>query len=249
MRRISSVLRARPMRSLISASSLIDASRNARSWSTNGRVRRRIRSPNPSPRFRQSPAIHYASRFVGGEKRTAGTFRRTGRRVPSKYRYQFSAHRFLHERADPCLFGGSQLLQREGDRPQGAFVEVRRVAEAERRVPRFELLRALEEADNLAVLGIRRHPVPGSGREGWRVGFDGRMKPLGHGTIRLPHLGDLREHGAFPVRLVRPRAASRGRLPLLEVLLHRGSFLVREARELLVDRGGARGGLLLVLLW
>src|SRR3990170_8008431 len=25
-----------------------------------------------------------------------------------------SAHRFLHERADPCLFGGSQLRQREG---------------------------------------------------------------------------------------------------------------------------------------
>ena len=24
-----------------------------------------------------------------------------------------SAHRFLHERADLCLFGGSQLLQRE----------------------------------------------------------------------------------------------------------------------------------------
>src|SRR6266567_9031499 len=43
-----------------------------------------------------------------------------------------SAHRFLHELADPCLFSGSQLLQREGDRPQGAFVEVRAVVEAER---------------------------------------------------------------------------------------------------------------------
>src|SRR5712691_5584358 len=32
-----------------------------------------------------------------------------------------SAHRFLHERADPCFFGGGQLLQREGDRPHGAF--------------------------------------------------------------------------------------------------------------------------------
>src|SRR5439155_1805345 len=50
---------------------------------------------------------------------------------------QSSAHRFLHERADPCLFGGGQLLQREGDWPHGAFVEVRLVAEAERRVPRF----------------------------------------------------------------------------------------------------------------
>ena len=65
-----------------------------------------------------------------------------------------SAHRFLYERADPCLFGGRQLLQREGDRPQGAFVEVRHVAEAERRVPRIELLRALEEADDLVVLEV-----------------------------------------------------------------------------------------------
>src|SRR5947209_20372814 len=56
-----------------------------------------------------------------------------------------SAHRFLHELADPCLFGGSQLLQREGDRPQGAFVEVRAVVEAERRVPRLELVRGLKE--------------------------------------------------------------------------------------------------------
>src|SRR5262249_24395356 len=57
-----------------------------------------------------------------------------------------SAHRSLHEHDDPCLFGGGQLLQREGGRPHAAFVEVRLVAEAESRVPRFELLRALEEA-------------------------------------------------------------------------------------------------------
>src|SRR2546427_6900777 len=52
-----------------------------------------------------------------------------------------SAHRFFHERADLCFGGGGQLLQREGDRPHGAFVEVRLVAEAERRVPRLELVR------------------------------------------------------------------------------------------------------------
>ena len=69
-----------------------------------------------------------------------------------------SAHRLLHERADPCLVGGGQLRQREGGRPHGAFVEVRLVAEAERRVPRLELLRALEEADDLAVPGIRGIP-------------------------------------------------------------------------------------------
>src|SRR5438309_10033505 len=163
--------------------------------------------------------------------------------------YQGSAHRFLHERADPCLFGGSQLLQSEDDRPQDALVEVRRVAEAERRVPRLELLRGLEEADDLAVLGIRGHPVPGSGREGWSARFDDRMEPLGHGAIRFLHLGDLREQGAFPVRLVRARAPARGRLHLLDVLLHRGSFLVRESLELLLGRGGALGGLLGVLLW
>ena len=44
--------------------------------------------------------------------------------------HQSSAHRFLHERGDPCLFGGSQLLQREGGRPHGAFVKVRHVVEA-----------------------------------------------------------------------------------------------------------------------
>ena len=64
-----------------------------------------------------------------------------------------SAHRFLHERADPCLFGGGQLLQREGGRPQGAFVEVRRIAEAERRVPRVKLLRTLEEIVCLLHIG------------------------------------------------------------------------------------------------
>src|SRR5215211_2890500 len=62
-----------------------------------------------------------------------------------------SAHRFLHERADLCLFGGGQLLQREGDRPHGAFVEVRILVEAERQVPLLELLRVAEEADDLAV--------------------------------------------------------------------------------------------------
>src|SRR6266700_3568083 len=168
-------------------------------------------------------------------------------RASCGWQAQCSAHRFLHERADPCLFGGGQLRQREGDRPRGAFVEVRRVAEAERRVPRVELLRALEEADDLAVLGIRGHPVPESRREGWRAGFDDRMEPLAHGAIRSRHLGDLREHGAFPVRLVRARAAARGRLQLLGALLHRASFLVRESLELLVDRGGALGGLLRVL--
>src|SRR5205085_6789488 len=60
---------------------------------------------------------------------------------------QSSARRFLHERTNPCLDVGVQLRQSEGVRPHGALVEVRRVAEAERRIPRLELLCGLEEAD------------------------------------------------------------------------------------------------------
>src|SRR5207245_9515334 len=99
-------------------------------------------------------------------------------RVPSPSVTQSSAHRFLHERANPCLFGGGQLLQGEGGRPHGAFVEVRLVHEAERRIPRFELLRALEEADHLAILGIRGHPVPSSRRGGRCTCFADRIEPL-----------------------------------------------------------------------
>ena len=89
----------------------------------------------------------------------------------------------------------------------------------------------LEEADDLAVLGIRGHPLPGFRREGRRAGFDDRVEARGHGMIRSLHLGDLREHGAFPIRLVLVRA--RGRLQLLGAFLHRGSFLVRESRTFL----------------
>src|ERR1700732_921641 len=90
-------------------------------------------------------------------------------------RAQSSARRFLHKRADPFLVGGGQLSQREGDRPHGAFVEVRRVVETERRVARLELLRRLEKADGLAVLGVRGHAVPEFRREGWRACFDDSM--------------------------------------------------------------------------
>jgi hypothetical protein len=84
---------------------------------------------------------------------------------------QSSAHRFLHKRDDPCLFGDSQLLQREGHQPHSAFVKVRRVAEAKRRVPCFELLRALEEANDLAVSGICGHPHTKSSARVLRAGF------------------------------------------------------------------------------
>jgi len=54
-----------------------------------------------------------------------------------------------------------------------------------------------------------RHPVPGFRREGWRAGFDDCMEPLAHGAFRFRHLGDLREHGAFPVRLARLQLLAR----------------------------------------
>src|SRR5918998_2453517 len=137
------------------------------------------------------------------------------------------ARRPLHELADPRLFGGAQLLQREGDRPHGALVEVRRVAEAERRVPRVELLGALEVADDLAVLvGVGGHPVPGLRREGGRAGLDDLVEPLGHRAIRFGHLGDLGEQVALPFSLLLVRA--RFRLQLLGALPHGGPFLGRE---------------------
>jgi len=67
------------------------------------------------------------------------------------------------------------------------------------------------------------------------------------GAIRLGHLGDLREHGAFPVLLGRVRAAARGRLELLGALLHRAPFLVGESPGRRAVRGAARGGLLRVV--
>src|SRR5215218_4049966 len=138
---------------------------------------------------------------------TWGLLRSLRRRRPC------SARRPPHERADPRLLGGTQLLQREGGRPHDAFVEVRCVVEAERRVPRVELLGALEVADDLAVLvGVGGHPVPGFRREGGRARLDDLVEPLGHGAVLSLHLGDLREHGALP---------------------HRGPFLGRETLGLL----------------
>src|SRR5436853_6972837 len=48
-------------------------------------------------------------------------------------------------------------------------------------------------------------------------------------AIRLRQRSDFREHGAFPVPLVRTPAAARVRLQLLDALPHRDSFLVRES--------------------
>lgn len=72
--------------------------------------------------------------------------------------------------------------------------------------------------------------------------FDDSMQPADRGAIRRPHPRDLREHGAFPLHLVRAS------LQFLEALLHRGSLLGRESPGRLAGRGGALGGLLRGLL-
>src|SRR5206468_1712551 len=107
------------------------------------------------------------------------------------------------------------------------------------------LLRALEEADDLAVLGIRGHPVPESRREDRRAGFDDLMEPLGHGALWFRHLGDLPEHVAFPFRPVLVRA--RFRPQLFGALLHRGSFLAGESLRALLFSLAHK--ILLILTW
>src|SRR6266704_166009 len=153
------------------------------------------------------------------------------------WRARSLAYRLLHERGDPCLFRGSQPLQRIGGGPHVAFVEVRLVAEAERRVPRLELRGWLEEADDLVVLGIRGHPVPESRQELRHDLFDDSMEPFGHGAIWFPHLGDLRQHGGLPLPLAS--------LHLFGAVPYRASFLLSER---LAGRGGALGRLLRALL-
>src|SRR5579883_2641873 len=83
-----------------------------------------------------------------------------------------SADRFPDERDDPGLSVRGQRLERESGRPHVAVVELRFIAESERSVSGLELLRALKEADHIAVLRIGGHPVPGSRHEVRRGGGD-----------------------------------------------------------------------------
>src|SRR5262245_14074565 len=149
-------------------------------------------------------------------------------RARAERRVDALAHRLLYEGGDPRFVRGSQLLEREGDRPHSAIVELRAVVEAECRIPRLELRRGLEEADDLAVLGIGWHAVPGLRREVRRAGGDDRMDSLSHGAIGVRHRGDRREHITFPIRLARLC------LLLLGALSHRGFFLGRESLALLL---------------
>src|SRR5690606_32805242 len=105
-------------------------------------------------------------------------------------------------------------------------------------VPGAELLRALEEADDLAVLGVGGHAVPGPRGELRRAGLDQGMDPLRDDAVRFRHLGDLRQYLSLRVGLA-SRAAT-PRLQLLGALRHGGAFLIREARRRLRALLGGR---------
>jgi hypothetical protein len=61
------------------------------------------------------------------------------------------------------LVGRSRFGKREMSRPHIAVIEVRLIAETERRVPCLELLGTLEKAYDIAVLGIRTYDQPPPG--------------------------------------------------------------------------------------
>ena len=93
-------------------------------------------------------------------------------------------------------------------------------------------------ADDFAVLGVGRHPVPGSRREVGRAGLDDGVDALGDDAICFGHLGDLGEHVAFAVGAARLRLAG--------ALAHRGVFLGGEALGRLA---GLPGDLAFAGLW
>ena len=76
-----------------------------------------------------------------------------------------------------------------------------------RRVSRAELLRAAKEAEDVAVLGVGRHAVPGSWHEVRRGRLHDGVDALAHDAVRFRHLGNLREH-VFSPSARRPAALS-----------------------------------------
>src|SRR2546423_5511981 len=144
-----------------------------------------------------------------------------------------SAHRLFHKRGDLGLFAGRQLAERVLNRPHGAVVDFRLVAEAERLVSDFELPRVLEVTDHIAVLGVGGHSVPRFRRESRSCGCDECVDLLGNGTIRLLHSGDSRKQLRFPIRL------GRLGLELPDTLAGRRLFFGAESLGCRVGRAGA----------
>src|SRR5437016_2298520 len=144
-----------------------------------------------------------------------------------------SAHRLFHKRGDLGLFAGSQLAERVLNRPHGAVVDFRLVAEAERLVSDFELPCVLEVTDHIAVLGVGGHSVPRFRRESRSCGCDQCVDLLGNGAIRLLHSGDSRKQLRFPIRL------GRLGLELPDTLARRRLFFGAESLGCRVGRAGA----------
>src|SRR5690606_12058379 len=119
----------------------------------------------------------------------------------------------------------------------------RPIVEPESRVSRLELLRILEEADDLAALGVRGHAVPKLRCELRRARLYDRVDSLGDRPVTVGHLRDLREHGTLVVRLAGLSAAALCRPHLLSPLLHSGPFLFGESLRSRVGFGGTHGGL------
>ena len=93
--------------------------------------------------------------------------------------------RRLHQLDNLLLHRRAPLLERVRRRPQVAVVEVRRVLEAERRVPVAELAGVLEEDDDLAVLvRVGGHAVPGLRRQLGGVRGHRHVHPLGERAVR-----------------------------------------------------------------
>src|SRR5438046_3987205 len=205
----------------------LDRAWSCSTWATS----RRPTSPpwRPWPDW-CSPHAGWGSRAGSGARRPRSTSSwsswasatRSGTRRSSGS----SARRLLHEGGQLLLVGGGQLRQRVRGRPHGALVQVGRILEAERGVPRFELLGALEETDDLAVLGIARHPLPGP-RPEVRCGLlDDRVDPGGHGPVRSLHRLDGGDDVGFSRCPVLAHALLG--LPLPDEALHRGSFIGAE---------------------
>ena len=88
----------------------------------------------------------------------------------------FSAHRLLQERANLSFGVIGQFFQRKSSRPHVSFVEIRFIGKTKGRVSCLELLRVLEKANNISVLGVRRHAVPGFRQEYGCVSFNNGME-------------------------------------------------------------------------
>src|SRR5919204_529112 len=74
------------------------------------------------------------------------------------------------------------------------FLSVNGTARSYGGVPRLELRRILEEADDLPVLRVSGHAVPGARRQARRGLHDDRVHPLGDGAVGVGDLRDPCEH-------------------------------------------------------